>query len=524
MYATEGFHSLISDQTLTWTRDLPELRRALQYASEQDSSIAEWELLLEFTIPRKEKRIDVVLLAGNTVVLFECKSALQLSSVERVQAEQYALLLHYFHASSDRKCIYPVLLTPGASVPSSEKGSTLLPFEELASYWIQPVQTVSWVDLVPWLVTLAKDVRGQKQINGKVWDNGAYFPIPTIIDAALSLRRGLSIREIAHAHAAKHEIDSVTKTVLSISRSALEVGRHCICFLTGVPGAGKTLVGLDLSHTRDSLLGPIHFMSGNGPLVRVLQEALARNEMEISHLRALDARMFAKTLIENIHVFAKTYTDQLPNETPSNRLVIFDEAQRAWDRGQNERKFKRPYSEPEMLLRIMERHEHGAVIVALVGGGQEINSGEAGLAEWGRALEKADKNWEIFASPEALDGGASVAGSSLRDLAGTELTAIAKRNCTSACRYAAIARQSWQAGFTQYCKGSRRKQRSSACRKSFRSTWCGTYPYCERRSKRKPVARADAVLSAPPLPRDFDPKAWSRVRVSTRSIRGNTGT
>src|SRR6185369_9300804 len=117
----------------------------------------------------------------------------------------------------------------------------------------------------------------------------------------------------------------------------------------------------------------------------------------------------AKTLIENVHVFARYYTEDNLGP-PSNHAVIFDEAQRAWNKAQNMKKFQRDYSEPEMLLRIMERHADWAMIVALVGGGQEINDGEAGLEEWGRALVGSKRSWAVYASPEVLEGGASTAG------------------------------------------------------------------------------------------------------------------
>ncbi len=130
--------------------------------------------------------------------------------------------------------------------------------------------------------------------------------------------------------------------------------------------------------------------------------------------KATQARAEAKTLIENVHVFARYHTDDNLGE-PSNHAIIFDEAQRAWNRAQNMRKFGRDYSEPEMLLRIMERHRDWAVVVALVGGGQEINDGEAGLEEWGRALIGSAKDWVIYASPEVLEGGASTAGHRLFD-------------------------------------------------------------------------------------------------------------
>lgn len=161
-------------------------------------------------------------------------------------------------------------------------------------------------------------------------------------------------------------------------------------------------------------------MSGTGPLVKVLQTVLARYE-QAKGVRALDAKHHAQAQIENVHVFARTYTEDPQKRAPSNHVVIFDEAQRAWNQAQNLAKFKRPYSEPQMLLEIMERHTDWAVVIALVGGGQEINTGEAGLEEWGRSLSEAKKHWTIYASPEAISGGASVAGSRLSSEASAAL-------------------------------------------------------------------------------------------------------
>jgi hypothetical protein len=137
---------------------------------------------------------------------------------------------------------------------------------------------------------------------------------------------------------------------------------------------------------------------------------------------AAAARVQAQTLIENVHVFAKNYTESDRERAPSNHVLIFDEAQRAWNLEQNLNKFKRNYSEPEMLLQIMERHEDWACVVALVGGGQEINSGEAGLEEWGRALAGSGKPWAVYASPEVIEGGTSTAGRRLFDAGNDAIT------------------------------------------------------------------------------------------------------
>ncbi len=407
-YARDGFQDQKTQQTLAWADDLPRLREALVRLWERRPETGTWTVLFEFNIPRKMRRIDVVLLAGEQIVLLEQKTH-QPTTEDCLQVEEYALLLHYFHQPSDRRHITPFVVSPVAQTsPMVPQGE--LAFLGTAAYWISPVERVSWSQLTLRLARL--EPSAEALIDPTEWEQGAYRPVPTIIQAALSLQSGLDIREIAHSRAAVHEVDVLTQFVQTKVAEAEDQKKFVICFITGVPGSGKTLVGLNLSFSKRSDREPIHFMSGNGPLVKVLQTVLARHQMR-QKVRALDAKLHAKTLIENVHVFARTYTDDIQQRAPSNHVVIFDEAQRAWNRAQNLAKFKRDYSEPEMLLKIMERHQDWAVVIALVGGGQEINNGEAGLEEWGRSLATAKKQWTIHASPEALDGGTSVAGNKL---------------------------------------------------------------------------------------------------------------
>ncbi len=364
-----------------------------------------WGLLFEFSIPRKEKRIDVVLLIRSLIVVLEAKTRLFESNAKR-QIEEYSLLLHYFHKPSTEHLIVPVLVS---DIPSSEdylkmpiSGVTV---DASAGPAIAQVTSSSWQRLSSKLISLENI--SAPQLSFESWDDGAYFPVPSIFEAAIALRSGLSIREIAHSEASEHEIEMVQETIQTYVDQA-RVGRQfAICFLTGVPGSGKTLVGLSLAHSPKNSSDALHFMSGNGPLVRVLQH-LFMQESKRAGARSAQAHAEAKTLIENVHVFARHYTDEYEGP-PSNHAVIFDEAQRAWNRAQNRKKFKRDYSEPEMLLRVMERHEDWALVVALVGGGQEINDGEAGLEEWGTALLSSKKNWIVYASPEVLHGGTSTA-------------------------------------------------------------------------------------------------------------------
>lgn len=409
-YANRGFTSQYTDQTLTWERDLDSLRAALSTSVNQSPDARNWGIFLEFSIPRKEKRIDVVLLVGEAIVLVEAKTR-SASLQDQRQLEEYALLLHYFHKGSDQKRIIPVLVSSTMEASSFDRIDQCEMFPQLSAYWICPVIRSPWESVAEILIRAAHNSIAQIDVTG--WDESPYHPVPGIIDAAIALRSGLSIREIAHCEASEHEIEMVRTTIQGIVDQARAQSRFVICFLTGVPGSGKTLVGLSLAHSHENRASAIHFMSGNGPLVKVLQHlfVVESRKSGASVARALTE---AKTLIENVHVFARTYTDD-DQRPPSNHSIIFDEAQRAWNRAQNMRKFKRNYSEPEMLLRIMERHNDWAAVIALVGGGQEINDGEAGLEEWGRALAGSSQKWDIYASPEVIEGGASTAGHRLFD-------------------------------------------------------------------------------------------------------------
>jgi hypothetical protein len=404
-YATHGYTTQFSDQTLTWKSDLANLRRCLEACTAKSAFALSWGILLEFSIPRKEMRVDAVLLVRDVVVVIEAKSVSTGISATR-QLEEYALLLHYFHQVSDHVRILPILISPNGGVPDLVRLNQREFFSQLPSYWVASVVHCTWDFLSS--VLLSAENGSTYQIDVQQWDASRYFPVPSILEAAIELKGGLSIREIAHSEASLHEIEDVADTVQRCLNRARQENRHSICFLTGVPGSGKTLVGLSLAHSDENKSDAIHFMSGNGPLVKVLQHLFTHESRRKGASRA-QANIEAKTLIENIHVFARNYTDDDPGP-PSNHAIIFDEAQRAWNRAQNMRKFRRDYSEPEMLLKIMERHADWALIIALVGGGQEINDGEAGLEEWGKALTDAKKNWLVYASPEVLEGGASTAG------------------------------------------------------------------------------------------------------------------
>ncbi len=185
-----------------------------------------------------------------------------------------------------------------------------------------------------------------------------------------------------------------------------------ICFVTGVPGAGKTLAGLNIVHNRDLHKGSLGvFLSGNGPLVRVLSEALARDHSSRTKGSITESRRRVSTFVQNVHRFIDAHF--AASTPPPDRVIVFDEAQRAWNAAQSKRKFKRDASEPEIMLGIMDRHQGWAVIVALVGSGQEINTGEGGLREWGRTLSDRFRHWKVVISPHLASGAGDEDGGAL---------------------------------------------------------------------------------------------------------------
>jgi hypothetical protein len=242
------------------------------------------------------------------------------------------------------------------------------------------------------------------QIQISDWDTGRFKPIPPIIDAAVALYSGMDVFEIGHACAAREDLHKTTNALVQAVVEARTSGHKIICFATGVPGAGKTLVGLNTVH-RPEIKDLSLFLSGNGALVKVIQEALVRDVVgrarrEERRMPRRQAELEVQAFVYNVHRFADQYYGGGLRE-PVQRVIVFDEAQRAWDAEQNQRAERACVSEPEMMLEVMDRHEGWAVIIALIGGGQEIHRGEAGLAEWGRALARFPQ-WKIRASPFVL--------------------------------------------------------------------------------------------------------------------------
>ena len=368
------------------------------------------KVYFEYAVPRLGKRIDVVVLIDHVVFILEFKvGEKEFTANATDQVWDYALDLKNFHETTHNKPVAPVLVATLAKSLITAITTTLRDDAVLLPIHASPDQLGEVLEKVLLFCDGAP-------IDSAQWDLGRYHPTPTIIEAAIALYGGHAVAEISRSDASAINLSQTSETVGEIIRSTRELSRKSICFVTGVPGAGKTLVGLNVATKhidKDSDLYSV-FLSGNGPLVSILREALARDEVRRGKeagkkSKKGEALSRVKTFIQNVHHFRDECLLDL-NRPPLEHVAIFDEAQRAWNLEQTAgfmlRKKQKPnfsQSEPEFLISCLDRHGDWAVVVCLVGGGQEINTGEAGIAEWITSLNRSFRDWHIHISPQLRD-------------------------------------------------------------------------------------------------------------------------
>ncbi|HZI88063.1 MAG TPA: DUF2075 domain-containing protein [Pyrinomonadaceae bacterium] len=397
-------HTLSSEPTQkgAWTEEINILKDVLINR--------EGKIYFEYAIPRMGKRIDVVLLIGPVIFVVEFKVGESWFTSHAIdQVQDYALDLKNFHESSHEQFIAPIL------VATETQKSPLI-------VCVTP-QNDKLLSTIRCNVSALKDVldavliftTGTNHIEAELWEAGRYRPTPTIIEAALALYKGHSVEDITRHEADKPDITLTTDTIDEIIRASRNGPFKSICFVTGVPGAGKTLVGLNAATKHQDQNDQLYsvFLSGNGPLVAILREALARDRVasELEQGRVLrigEARSQVRAFIQPIHEFRDEGIKD--SRAPVEHVALFDEAQRAWDQTKTADFLKRRkgvldfvHSEPEFLISCMNRHEDWAVIVCLVGGGQEIHTGEAGISEWIDSLNRSFPDWHIYISSRLTD-------------------------------------------------------------------------------------------------------------------------
>lgn len=364
-------------------------------------------IIFEYDIVRLGKRIDVILLIKHMVFSLEFKNGATLYKArDAEQAEDYALDLKNFHKESENLYVCPILVATEADARHNKVDA--YPDKQVMLQYANKENIMSCISNV------YKVYGSDEEFDFEKWYNSKYCPTPTIIEAAIETYISNTVSEIAHSEAGQEDIDKCEQEIQGIINFAKENKKKCICFVTGVPGAGKTLVGLNLASKimSEDKYSKAVYLSGNGPLVEVLREALIRNSIERKVHDAKNKKDIKKTskiavqaFIQAAHTFRKQYILDF-NDVPVENVIIFDEAQRCWNKEKlshwtrNKINKDIDMSEPHCFIDIMNRRKDWAVIICLVGLGQDIYDGEVGINEWFNSIIKNYSDWYMYYSPE----------------------------------------------------------------------------------------------------------------------------
>jgi hypothetical protein len=430
------------EQKFAWSEEIEIMQEVLSPWKEEYG-----EILFEYSIPRLGKRIDVVVLLRGLVFVIEFKAGKQeYLQADMEQVMDYALDLKNFHLDSHHRTIVPILVATEANVFTQQ-----LRFSVYNDQIYNPLLTnsTSLQDLIASVVN-NEHAQPSNANDFAQWAISRYSPTPTIIEAASALYQSHTVEDITRHEAAGAALEDTTQFVLDIIEKSKKQGEKSICFVTGVPGAGKTLVGLNVAIQQslksegepDSDRNLAVYLSGNGPLVKVLTAALAKDKQKREREKGnkcniTDAKREVSQFIQIIHRYrgnmlaklklpiengkleideTKSIAHQKAGHGEVEHVAIFDEAQRSWDlehlagwlaRGGSRGGMKKvpdfPMSEAEFLIWSLDLRKDWAVIVCLVGGGQEINTGEAGIGEWIRAVNETFPDWKVYLSKHLTD-------------------------------------------------------------------------------------------------------------------------
>ena len=425
----------------SWIEEFNSLREVLTEYKDRGS------LYFEYNIPRMGSRADVVLLIDGVVIVLEYKTSYRhrtFTHSASLQVWDYALDLKYFHDETHKLPVIPILV-----VPSESDKHCLMELKDSGEGVFCPLWSNQKRLSECFRNVFANNIvkKQQRFIDNKAWEKSGYNPTPTIIEAAVALFQHHNVDEITRHDA---DLDKTVQCVADVVKKCKTENRKAICFVTGVPGAGKTLIGLQTAITYDKEDDTkAVYLSGNFPLVEVLQESLARDyvrqeterynyeieELKKNHgdvksvkkpITKKQAKSRVKTFIQMVHHYRDEYmngmrvkgTKLVKDEryfaktsehayVPVEHIAIFDEAQRAWTKHgladfmlKKKKISKFPYSEPHYLISCMDRHEDWCVVICLVGGGQEIHHDEAGIHEWLQVLNKHYKGWDVYMSEQ----------------------------------------------------------------------------------------------------------------------------
>jgi len=432
--AKNDVYDSVQNQKDAWLKQIEILKREM-------TGFDDGDIIFEYSIPRVGGRIDNIILYKGIIFVLEFKTfATEFLSSAIVQTRTYSLDLSSFHEESHGRYIVPIYIATDAT-----NGD-----EEVKFYRgkVHDVYLTNGTDISRIIKNFSERFGTDENIQATKWINSQYRPTPTIIEAAEELYRNHSVENIVK-HDAADNLDATAKAVREIIKNSKTNGEKSICFITGVPGAGKTLAGLNIAVENQKKNGDNYacFLTGNQPLVEVLTEALAQDERRRTGIRIGESREKIKSFIQIIHRFRDTALNNM-REPPVDHVVVFDEAQRAWHNAKlsrfmiskkkevlkrlsdSEREHVLSMSEPEVLIDYLDRHEDWAVIVCLVGGGQDINDGEAGIVEWINSLKRSYPHWNIYIS-DKMTGSEYINDNALR---GLEYTCIPELHLSTSIR------------------------------------------------------------------------------------------
>ena len=422
-------HDINEETSSSWVEEIDTLKEALAPFSGHGS------VYFEYNIPRMGRRADVVAVIDGIVFVLEYKTAEQKFHRDAmIQVWDYALDLKNFQEGSHDRVLVPVLVAP-----KEKDKHCCLELKHFEDNVYEPLMVNAHL-LGAGISKVLDSIPHEVQLKtaDDIWAKSGYEPTPTIIEAAIALYEENTVEDIT-----KHggDIDKASVELANIIESCRNNNRKAICFITGVPGAGKTLIGLNTAIDQFNRDEKAVYLSGNFPLVEVLQEALARDYVRRDKIKAKqekrkactkeEAKSKVKAFIQMIHHYRDLYLEGTTIENgrivpmpdyfqshsdkayvPSEHVAIFDEAQRAWTQEELGRFMREkkgikdfPYSEPEYLISCMDRQPDWGVVVCLVGNGQSINKGEAGLKEWIESIYRSYKDWDVYISEYLMRSG-----------------------------------------------------------------------------------------------------------------------
>lgn len=422
-------HDINEETSSSWVEEIDTLKEALAPFSGHGS------VYFEYNIPRMGRRADVVAIIDGIVFVLEYKTAEQKFHRDAmIQVWDYALDLKNFQEGSHDRVLVPVLVAP-----KEKDKHCCLELKHFEDNVYEPLMVNAHL-LGAGISKVLDSIPHEVQLKtaDDIWAKSGYEPTPTIIEAAIALYEENTVEDIT-----KHggDIDKASVELANIIESCRNNNRKAICFITGVPGAGKTLIGLNTAIDQFNRDEKAVYLSGNFPLVEILQEALARDYVRRDKIKAKqekrkactkeEAKSKVKAFIQMIHHYRDLYLEGTTIENgrivpmpdyfqshsdkayvPSEHVAIFDEAQRAWTQEELGRFMREkkgikdfPYSEPEYLISCMDRQPDWGVVVCLVGNGQSINKGEAGLKEWIESIYRSYKDWDVYISEYLMRSG-----------------------------------------------------------------------------------------------------------------------